>query len=164
MASFGIATRKGAASNDEYYTPPDAFAAIAPFIPVGAQVWEPFQGASESAKHMAASFPCDVVSTEEDFYERAPPVGTTMIVSNPPYSQKLRLFNRLRELQIPFMLLLPVGTFTKQFIRWAKDDLQLIVPSKRIHFVVGGEQTRRTPFDVVWVCVGCHLEKDITYL
>lgn len=161
-----MTSKKGSASNDEYYTPADAFAAIAQYVPAGPSctVWEPFPGESQSPAHMKHAFPCDVVSTTEDFYERVPPAGTSLIVSNPPYSSKIRLFSRLRELQLPFMMLLPVGSFTKQYSRWCTDELQLIVPSKRIQFIVGGVQAKRTPFDCLWVCWRCNLEKDITYL
>jgi len=163
MASFSMTTQK-LNGNDSYYTPRDAFNDLSLYIPDVGKVWECFPGESESEQFMADAFPCEVVATDTDYFDTAPPEGTTLIVSNPPYSIKKRVFDRLRDIGLPFMMLVPIGTFSKQYVRWAQEEMQLIVPRKRIHFIVGGEQTRRTPFDVVWLCWRCDLEKDITYM
>jgi len=162
MASFGMKTQK-LNGNDSYYTPREAFNDVSLYVPEG-QIWEPWVGESDSEQFMADAFHCEVIATKTDYFETEPPDGTTMIVSNPPYSIKKRVFDRLRDIGLPFMLLVPIGTFSKQYVRWCQPEMQIIVPRKRIHFIVGGEQTKRTPFDVVWLCWRMNLDRDIVYM
>ena len=76
-----------------------------------------------------------------------------MAMEHPPYSCKRKVFERLQELNKPFIMLLPVSTITKQYYQeYFADKCGVIIPKKRIHFVKNGEQTQRSWFDVLYIC------------
>jgi len=161
MASLALTARE---CNNEWYTPKSAFADIAHLIPKGNVIWEPFYGDGSSGQYLT-ELGFNVEHHEHlDFYESAP-LDYDMIVTNPPYTSKSRTFKRLYELDVPFMILVPVSTITKQFTkRYFINELQMVIPSKRIHFVSGGEQSKRSWYDVCWLCYKMELARDITYL
>jgi hypothetical protein len=154
---------KAGARNNEWYTPKSAFEDIAHLIPKNKIIYEPFYGDGSSGKYLT-ELAFKVEHHDIDFFEPTP-FDYDIIITNPPYTSKSRTFKRLRELDVPFMLLLPVSTISKGFTKkYFLNDLQMVIPSKRIHFVRGGEQSKSSWFDVVWLCYKMNLEKDITYL
>ena len=161
MASLALST---GAKDDEWYTPQYAFADIAHLIPKDKVIWEPFYGDGASGRYLT-DLGFRVEHHENlDFFESAP-YDYDIIVSNPPYSNNILTFKRLRELDVPFMILVPVSTITKQFTKkYFLNDLQMVIPSKRIHFTRGGEQSKRSWFDVVWLCYKMEFPRDIIYL
>ena len=94
MASFSIGTKKGKASNDEFYTPLSAWQSISHLVADGSVVWE------------------------------------------------------------PFIMLLPIGTASKQYMRPFVPDISLHIPKKRIHFespTANPDRPNNTPFDVAFL-------------
>jgi hypothetical protein len=105
--------------NDEFYTPDYAVRPIIKYIPSFSTVWCPFdtedsnfvkllraEGHRVIATHLESGF--DFFTYEPDFYE--------VIVSNPPYSLKNEVFERLFALKKPFAMLVGVvGIFESQF-------------------------------------------------
>ena len=88
-----------------------------------------------------------------------------IIISNPPYSIKKKIFARLAELDKPFILIVPISTITKQFVRaLEKDKLQMIIPRKRMQFEKAKVPLSRCWFDTAYLCYKIGLEKDITFL
>ena len=154
---------KAGARDDEWYTPKYAFQDITHLIPKDKIIYEPFYGNGASGKYLT-ELGFTVHHENIDFFEPIP-FEYEIIITNPPYTSKSRTFKRLRELDVPFMLLVPVSTITKQFTKkYFLNELQMVIPSKRIHFVRGGNQSKSSWFDVVWLCYRMNLEKDITYL
>ena len=155
MASFSITTKKGKASNDEFYTPLSAWQSISHLVADGSVVWEPFVGASDSVNRMQSTFAgSHVIGSTTDFFETEPPSDCTLIVTNPPYSCKKKIFERLANLGIPFIMLLPIGTASKQYMRPFVPDISLHIPKKRIHFespTANPDRPNNTPFDVAFL-------------
>ena len=148
---------------DDWNSPKEAFEDIAHLLPTDKIIWEPFYGDGNSGKYLT-ELGFTVEHHDIDFYEN-PVFDYDIIVSNPPYSSKQRLFKRLAEINKPFMLLLPVSTITKKFLKtYFKDEIQIVIPSKRIHFIKGGELSKRCWYDTMWVCYKMGFEKDITFL
>ena len=147
--SLAFRTKKGSKSDDAFMTPLSAWEDIKAFMPVNKTIWECFYGDGQSAEHLR-SLGFTVVSEDVDFFNSN--MGDVLI-SNPPYSCKRKVFERLRELNKPFIMLLPVSTITKQYYReYFADKCGVIIPKKRIHFVKNGEQTQRSWFDVLYIC------------
>ena len=152
-------------NDDEYNTPFEAWESISKFIPKDKIIWEAFMmgnTSSKSIEHLNA-LGCNVVGSHEiDFFESN--LGD-IIVSNPPYSIKKRIFKRLAEIDKPFILLLPVSTITKQFVKVLKREfIQIIIPDKRIQFIKGEDPLKRCWFDTCYLCYKMNLKNDITFI
>ncbi len=152
-------------NDDEYNTSREMWESIAQFIPKDKTIWEAFLLNNHTSKSMdyLTELGFDVVGSPElDFFTSN--LGD-IIVSNPPYSIKTRIFQRLSELDKPFIMILPVSTITKQFVKKLhREKLQIIVPDKRMQFLKGTEQLKRCYFDTMYLCYKMKLEKDITFI
>ena len=149
--SLTFKTKKGNKSEDSYMTPRHAWADIEAYLPKDKIVWEAFYGDGKSAEYIK-ELNCNVISEDVDFFESK--IDFNIIVTNPPYSCKPNVFSRLKELNKPFILLVPSSTITKKFYKDTgfAEKCGIIIPKRRIHFIRNGEQTRRSWFDVIYVC------------
>ena len=135
---------------DEYYTPRSAWEQIEAYLPKDKVIYEAFYGNGKSAEYLR-ELGCNVVSEDVDFFESR--IEFDCIVTNPPYSCKPKIFSRLRELNKPFIMLVPVSTITKKFyLDYFANKCGILVPKKRIHFVKDDVQTSRSWFDVLYIC------------
>ena len=88
-----------------------------------------------------------------------------IIISNPPFSIKQKIFKIIKEINKPFILIVPVSIITKKyFMDNFKDDFQIIIPKKRIQFIKDSVQLDRCWFDCVYICFKMNLKKDITFI
>ena len=152
-------------NDDEYNTSREMWESIAQFIPKDKTIWEAFLLNNHTSKSMdyLTELGFNVVGSPEiDFFTSN--LGD-IIVSNPPYSIKKKIFQRLSILDKPFIMILPVSTITKQFVKKLhREKLQIIVPDKRMQFLKGTEQLKRCYFDTMYLCYKMKLEKDITFI
>jgi hypothetical protein len=152
---------------DDYMTPKYVWENIQPFIPKDKIIWEPFFGDGTSGEHLR-ELGFEVIHKPIDFFQHN--VGD-IIVSNPPFSQSKNVLSRLRELDKPFILILPSSKINTSYIRenYKDDGLQIIIPPKRIQFIkmVNGEKTEQKNscnFDCLYFCYRMNLPKDIIWL
>ena len=90
-------------------------------------------------------------------------------MSNPPFSKSKEIMKRLKDLDKPFILILPVSKLNTSYIRenYKNDKLQIIIPRKRIHFTkhVEGEAVEgwknACNFDCFYYCYKMNFDKDI---
>ena len=152
-------------NDDEYNTSREMWESISQFIPKDKVIWEAFllnNYTSKSIDYLTELGHEVVGSPELDFFSTN--LGD-IIVSNPPYSIKKRIFERLAELDKPFIMILPVSTITKQYVKKInREKLQIIVPDKRMQFLKGEDQLKRCYFDTMYLCYKMNLEKDITFI
>jgi len=151
-----------ARTGDLYETPPGALDAVLERLPPAAPLWEPFPGeARRSTQHMRARGR-DVVNKAEgasdDFWEQ-PPLPERVMLTNPPFSQKVRLFRWLQEHPAQrAVLLIPVEALQTAYL----DALltargvrpALLYFTRRLKFLEPdtGEPLRRPfPYGVGWL-------------
>ena len=156
--------------NDDYTTPIEVWRNIRQFLPTDGKtvVWESFYNeGSKSVEHLR-ELGCTVVYGNVDFYTHD--MGD-VIITNPPFSDKSRVFRRLYELDKPFIVTIPIHSLATRFIKnLFKNKLQIIIPDIRLHFeckdrVTGVRKTlKRTPFDTVYVCYKMNLPRDCIWL
>lgn len=161
--SLAFRTKKGMTSDDKYFTPRQAWEDIKAYIPTDKLIWEAFFGDGTSAKHLR-DMGYDVISEDCDFFQTN---HGEVIVTNPPYSCKAKVFKYLQQLDKPFILIFPVSTITKQFYQaHFADKCGIIIPPHRIQFVKAGIQSARSWFDVVYICYKIEgvLPREIVYL
>lgn len=144
--------------NDEYYTPAYAIEPIMKRIPVGSKIWCPFDTKdSEYVKEFSKNY--DVVYghilTGQDFFDVDVP-ECDYIISNPPYSLKGEVFERLYSIGKPFAMLINLqGLFDnkKRFELFKNKDVQILYLSPRVNYIKSeNESPSGVPFQSVYVC------------
>lgn len=127
--------------NDEFYTPEYAVQPILEFIPRIATVWCPFDTEDSHFVKMIRMKGANVIRSHiedgSDFFSYFPKCGVDFIVSNPPYSVKGEVFERLFELDVPFAMLVGVvGLFEsqKRFSMFKSNQFEIMYLNKRVSF------------------------------
>lgn len=130
---------------DEYYTPKEEWLNIQKFIPKGKVIWEPFNNTEDansfdSAKYLrqmgfkVISRPYNPKTGKNDFFKSD---HGDIVVSNPPFTLKREVLLRMKELDKPFILILPLPTMNTIYFRdmfMHEKDFGIIIPKKRIDF------------------------------
>lgn len=163
MASF---SSKTFTKHDDYMTPKKAWEDIKHIIPNDKVIWEPFYGDGKSGEYLR-ELGFNVIHKDEDFFKSN---EGEIIVSNPPFTLKKEVLERLIEIDKPFILIMPFSTITTQYFRktFKNKSLQILIPRKRIQFskMVNGEyvKSNQCNFDCFYFCYKIGLERDIIYL
>ena len=126
-------------NNDECYTPDYAVKPILQYIPKGVTVWCPFDTeASEFVRLISKQN--KVIKSHldggQDFLQWQPKEHWDIIVSNPPFSNKRKFFERALLFNKPFALIMTntwLNDSTPKII-FKDKDLQLLMFDKRMEF------------------------------
>lgn len=155
--------------NDEFYTPEYAINPLLEFIPKGSRIWSPFDTEESLIVNRLRRHDCDVTATHlesgHDFFRCFK--RHDVIVSNPPYSIKAEVFERLFDIGSPFAMLVGVvGLFEseKRFSMFAKNKTEILWMSKRIAYFKDFKEQKPSfnpPFSSVWLCSGLLPEGNI---
>jgi hypothetical protein len=152
---------------DEWMTPDYAVKALLPFLPKKANILCPFDmGASEfklvlqQAGHYVTYTHIDWPKGkyQKDFFEyTAEEVKDfDFIISNPPYSQKDAVFEKLFELDRPFAMLMgaTAGLFEgKRFSLFKNKKLEIMWLKPRVAYIdQNGVTMKSPPFQSCYVC------------
>jgi hypothetical protein len=126
-------------NNDECYTPNYGVTPILKYIPKDAKVWCPFDTKeSEFVKQIGAQnlVISTHISTGHDFLTYNPNFEWDVIVSNPPFTNKRKFFERALSFGKPFALIMTNtwlnDSAPKQLFK--DKDLQLLMFDKRMKF------------------------------
>ena len=154
--------------HDDYMTPKSAWENIQHLIPKDKIIWEAFYGDGKSGNFLQ-ELGFNVIHEQVDFFENN--LGD-IIVSNPPFSKSKEVLIRLKQLEKPFILILPSSKINTQYVRenYKNQGLQIIIPRKRIHFEkqINGKTPENWKnacnFDCFYYCYKMDLPKDIIWL
>lgn len=158
--------------NDECMTLPYAVEPILPYIKDGDIVWCPFDNKdSEFVKQIQKTNTVvfshledgsgsynrqrlmNVESDGKDFFNYEPPIWDVLI-SNPPFTNKRKYFERAISFRKPFALIMSNtwlnDSAPKQLFK--DTDLQLLMFDKRMKFRVGGEINKKITFSSSYFC------------
>ena len=102
MAGFHTKTF---AKHDDYMTPKYAWENIEQFIPKDQVIWEAFYGDGNSGDYLR-ELGFKVIHEEVDFFDND--LGD-IIVSNPPFSHSKAVMKRMKDLDKPFIMILPIN-------------------------------------------------------
>lgn len=160
--------------SDEYYTLKYTWELIKEFIPKDKIIYEPFNNSKfpksqENHKHltelgfkMRELIVFDPETGAGDFFKDNGE-GWDICVANPPFALKQKIVKRLVELDKPFILLVPTYTITNKYIYELGEDLQVIIPTRRIDFYHKDHKKQTgSCFPVVFICYKIGLEKSLT--
>jgi len=124
---------------DEYYTPPILVEPILQYIKPNSIVWCPFDKFDSEFVQQITKQGHNVIygHIEEgyNFFEYEPP-HYDYIISNPPFTRKLEVLDRLYKLGKPFAMILGLPILNYQEIGefFLDKDLQLLIVDKKVSF------------------------------
>lgn len=156
MDSQNILYSKG--KNDECLTLNYAVKPILKYIPKGFIVWCPFDlETSEFVKQIRANGN-KVIATHilngQDFYTYEPKEKWDCIISNPPFTNKRKIFERALSFNKPFALIMSNtwlnDSAPKQIFK--EKDLQLLMFEERMKFKNDGEINNKITFSSSYYC------------
>ena len=144
-------------NNDECYTPDYGVKPILKYIPEGAIVWCPFDTEeSEFVKQISKQNEVEYshISTGHDFFDYEPDEWD-MMVSNPPFTNKRKYFERALNFGKPFALIMTNtwlnDSAPKQLFK--DKDLQLLMFDKRMKFISpDGRDNDKITFSSSYYC------------
>ena len=123
----------GSIHGDEYYTRREDAEIIADhLIQLPLRVWLPFNDTESVWVQVLTDRGFEVVATDGDFFTTEPPSGVQCIISNPPFSKKREVMERIKALNLRFALILP--------FQWLNDGVpleyghQVMFFRQRMHF------------------------------
>jgi hypothetical protein len=126
--------------NDEFYTPEYAIKPILKYIKAGSTVWCPFDTNESLFVKIFKENGIKVINTHindgNDFFN-CDIIECDYIISNPPYSLKYEVFERLFLIGKPFAMLVGVvGLFEsqKRFNLFANNKFEIMYMNKRISY------------------------------
>ena len=148
----------GHGGGDEAYTPSYGVKPILKYIPEGATVWCPFDKVeSEFVQQISKTNPIVMSHLDcgQDFLTWEPEVHWDVIVSNPPFTNKKKYFERALSFNKPFALIMS-NTWLNDAapIRLFKDrELQLLMFDKRMKFISpDGRDNSKITFSSSYYC------------
>ena len=164
MINKGYLTAKTDKESDEVYTPDYAVRPIIKYLDnfcnkTQYTVWCPFDEADSAYVRLLKQEGYKVIYSHinngQNFFTFEPDEPYDFIVSNPPFSIKDQILKRLRELNKPFAILLPLPSLQGQKRFEYLIDCQALIFDKRIDFFKNKE-TKETlkgvSFASIYVC------------
>ena len=144
-------------NNDECYTPDYAVQPILEYIPKDVTVWCPFDTEeSQFVKQISKTNPViySHLDKGQDFFQYQPSEWDIMI-SNPPFSNKRKFFEKALSFNKPFALIM-TNTWLNDStpkILFKDKDLQLLMFDKRMEFVnPNGQVNNKITFSSSYYC------------
>ena len=154
--------------NDEFYTPMYAIEPILKYIPKNSRVWCPFDTYNSNFVELLQKRGNTVFWTHkdngEDFFKMLPP-KCDYIISNPPYSKKTEVLEKLFEWKIPFAMLVGVaGLFEskRRFEMFRDNKFEIMYLNKRVSYFKNHKEPKPSlnpPFSSVYICQNILPEK-----
>lgn len=145
-------------NNDECMTPAYGVKPIIKYIPKNAVVWCPFDKEDSEFVKQIREAGHKVIATHidngQDFYTYEPAENWDCIVSNPPFTNKRKIFERALSFGKPFALIMSNTWLNdaapKQIFK--ERDLQLLMFDKRMKFMNNGEIQNKITFSSSYYC------------
>lgn len=125
---------------DEYYTPPILVRPIMQYIKPNSVIWCPFDTEDSefviALKEAGHKVIYSHIWYGQDFFDYEPEEKYDYIISNPPFTKKLQVFERLYSLGKPFAMVmgLPILNYQEVGDFFIDKELQLLIVNKKVSF------------------------------
>ena len=146
---------------DEFYTPKYAIKPILKYIKPNSKIWCPFDTHESLFLKELRNAGHKVIATHikngVDFFDTECP-NVDYIISNPPYSRKCEVLDRLFKLGKPFAMLVGVaGLFEsqKRFEMFRDNDFEIMYLNRRVSYLKNYNDENpnlNPPFSSVYLC------------
>ena len=159
-------------AHDDWFTRKKAWEDIIQFIPRNLKIWEACMKDSLSnspiyLEQLGLDVEWNII---EDIFTQQKR-DDSIIVTNLPFTLKKEIFQHLKDIKQPFIILAPSTCLhTKYFLELFKDEkIQLIVPSTKRNFdkYVDGQKIEgpsNCSFYTLYICFKAGLEHDINFI
>jgi hypothetical protein len=147
--------------NDEFYTPGYAIFPILKYIEKDKTIWCPFDTEDSNFVKIFKTSGFKVINTHLqsgiDFFDCEIP-DCDYIISNPPYSLKGEVFDKLFKMKKPFAMLVGVvGLFEsqKRFEMFKNNEFEIMYMNRRISYFKDYNEQKPSlnpPFSSVYLC------------
>tara|TARA_R100000654_G_scaffold74846_2_gene110263 strand:- start:1057 stop:1530 length:474 start_codon:yes stop_codon:yes gene_type:complete len=153
----------GDKDSDNFMTNEEEWNRIKEFIPNDKKIWAPFYGDGKQKQYFS-NMGFDIIHEDRDFFQYTPDFD--IIIDNPPFSNLRKILEKIKELENPFMLLMPSSKINAiWFLKMFKEHLQIIIPINKLHFTNLNEDKK---FNFNWgvyvYCYKMNLEKDLIFI
>ena len=125
---------------DEYYTPKILVEPILKYLKPNSTIWCPFDTKESefviALKEQGHRVIYSHIWLGQDFFEYEPDENYDYIISNPPFTRKLEVFERLYQIDKPFAMImgLPILNYQEVGNFFLDKDLQLLIVDKKVSF------------------------------
>lgn len=153
--------RVAGSKNDEFYTPYYAIEPLIKYLKPDTTVWCPFDTKDSLFVKVLKREGHQVLNSHinegKDFFEYIPLVEYDYIISNPPYSLKTEVLEKLFKMDKPFAMLVGVaGLFEsqKRFEMFRDNDWEIMYFNRRVSFMkdfTSGKTALNPPFSSVYI-------------
>lgn len=140
------------------YHPPNGVTPILKYIPREWVVWCPFDKAESEFVKQITNNGNKVIATHiddgQDFYTYEPSEHWDCIISNPPFTNKRKIFERALSFDKPFALIMSNTWLNDSApkILFMDKDLQLLMFDKRMKFSNNGIVNNKITFSSSYFC------------
>ena len=151
--------------NDNYATDKHVWETIKRFIPLDKKIYAPFYCDGKQKDYFKELLNIDIIHEDVDFFTNT--FNYDIIVDNPPFSKKKEILTKLREIDKPFILIIPTCLLSlKWFQTLYSNKIQVIIPMKRLTFthLTNPKEGYTPPFGSFIYCYKMDLEKDLTFI
>ena len=151
--------------SDNYATDKIGWEIIKEYIPKDKLIWSPFY-CDGKQKEYFEEMGYNIYHEDKDFFTYEPD-NYDVIVDNIPFSKWKECFKRLKELDKPFIIItFPKLILLKGFTNLFKNNLQIIIPSKRPTFthLTNPKKGYTPPFGNWYMCYKMDLPKDLIFI
>ena len=149
--------------DDDYETPKNILEMLLPYIKDYNIIYDPFYCAGRVKKDWE-ELGKTCINEKLDAFWRETPAEFDITISNIPFSCKEKCMELFFKLKKPFIILMPIDAMGSVWIKKYFDDLQIIIPKKRLNFSKNGIVAGSCWFDTCFYCYGLDLKKDIIKL
>ena len=165
MALFGN-THQGHTKDDEFYTFEKDWMRINEYIPKNKVIWEAFSNGEYEGVDYLKSICKEVITHSGDFFDNN---EGECVITNPPFSIKQQVLRRLKEIDKPFICILPTLSLQTKYMKEIfNGEIQVIMPTKKMFFYkyINGEKViyNKISYYCCYVCYKMNLEKDFILL
>jgi len=154
----------GDKDSDNYITNAEDWKRIKEYIPKDKKIWSPFY-CDGKQKEYFEDMGYDIIHEDRDFFSYTPEYD--IVVDNPPFSKKKDIFEKLKNLDKPFIIVAPsVMLSYKYFQDHFKEHLQIIIPYNRIKFkhLESINKNYTPPYASYYFCYKMNLKKDLLFI
>ena len=160
---MNFSTQIKQSNTDEWYTTKESVNMIIPYLVRGGykNILCPFDKAESNFVKVLTDYGFNVtfshIETGTDFFEIDNLDEYDAIVSNPPFSKRQKILEKLFASGVPFAMIMNFNGLFDSKARWElfkNNEFELLVPQGRMHFYNENCVGNSPNFQSIWVCKG----------